>query len=61
MHLKGEMVWRFWSYLDALSITLNFICSSNLFASPDLIQIRVVEAFLVLVMFLKSLYFMRLI
>ena len=60
-YLRCEMIWRFWSYLDLLSISLNLICSSNLFASPDLIQIRIVEAFLVLVMFLKSLYFMRLI
>ena len=55
------MIWRFWFYMDLLSICLNIYCSINLYSEPDIIQLRIVEASLILVMFLKALYYLRLI
>ena len=44
-----------------LSIILNLYCSVNLYADPDIITLRIIEATLILVMFLKALYYLRLI
>ena len=37
LHLRMQMLWRFWSYMDLLSICLNVYCSINLYADPDVI------------------------
>lgn len=55
---------RFWTLIDITIITLNCIVCSTLFsgyeAGISTKALRVCESFLILAMFIKSLYFMRL-
>ena len=50
-----------WSIIDFLILTLNFIVTIDLVANFSIIFMRVIEAFLVLFMFFKSLYFLSLV
>lgn len=52
---------RFWSYLDVISITFNVVASLSNLSDANPINTRVIEALLIIIMFLKLLYYLRLI
>ena len=52
---------RVWSIVDFLIIVTNFSTVLNLFVEIDAERIRVIEAVLILSMWFKSLYYMRLV
>ena len=62
-YLRMRMFYRFWTYTDLLSLGFNFSCSvTSLSLGPDDPQsTRVIESLLILVMFVKLLYYLRLI
>ena len=52
---------RFWAYLDFSILTANIIIACSLFTEMNVLNLRIFEAILIVVMMLKSLYFLRLI
>ena len=62
---------RFWSWIDLLSLLLNFFAqiaalsgadsSFDVHADRQRVLVRVVEAFLIIIMLIKLLYYLRLI
>lgn len=59
--LQKRALTRFWSIIDFLIVMLNLVVTFDLFANLDKIFMRCIEAFLILLMFLKSLYFLGLV
>ena len=60
-HLKWMQFKRPWAYLDTLQLSANLVVSSSLFITIDIIKLRIFEATLMIMMMLKTLYFLRLI
>ena len=60
-HLKTLVFHRKWSYIDLAIILLNIIIVSGLVFPIKISTMRIVEAFLTLLIYLKSLYFLRLV
>ena len=60
-YLRIRMAYRFWTYTDLFSLGLNFSCSITSLGLDDPQSTRVVESLLILVMFVKLLYYLRLI
>jgi len=52
---------RIWSYVDFTIVLTNFISLLNLFYPFERKKIRIIEAILILSMWFKSMYYMRLV
>ena len=52
---------RFWSYIDIASLVLNVVASIGALSQAEVHTVRRFEAFLIIVMFIKLLYYLRLI
>jgi hypothetical protein len=60
-HLKTLVFIRKWSYIDLAIIILNIVIVSSLVFHIEIWVLRIIEAFLTLLIYLKSLYFLRLV
>ena len=60
-HMKTQQFYRAWAYLDCIILGTNLVVTFSLFIDIDLIKLRVFEAILIVAIFFKSLYFLRLI
>ena len=60
-HLGFSILHRKWSVIDFAIISLNIFTVSGLFVNIELKLMRIFEAFLVILIYLKSLYFLRLV
>ena len=61
MSLRFRALKRLWSIVDVAILVLNLIVTIDLFAQFSQKFMRVIEAFLVLFMFFKSLYYLSLV
>jgi len=59
--LGKEALTRIWSITDFFIIVCNFIVFTKAFVDVPLEFIRIIEAILIIVIWFKSLYFMRLV
>lgn len=60
-HMRQAQFYRGWAYLDLIILGSNLVVTFSLFGNVKLVPLRVFESILIVAIFFKSLYFLRLI